>query len=312
MKREIGWDAITRDDDSVVTVSTFEGVHRRHQAILDYLETRADEHGGVSTVVSFDPHPRSVVHDESVDLLSTIDERGDLLEAYGVDRFVVIPFSKAFAHLPPVEYVEEILVGRIGLSEITVGYDHSFGRNRKGDVDLLRTLGAEHGFDVDVIPAQQVGPDVVSSSRVRQLLRGGEVDEAAELLGHLYSIEGEVEEGAGRGQQIGYPTANVNVAHEAKLIPQIGVYLTRVHRTSDGTRHWGMMNVGRRPTFDEMDVTAEVHLLDFSGDLYGEELRVEFLQRLRDEQKFESADALAVQLSEDEHHCRQAIEVLTD
>lgn len=312
MKREIGWDEITRNDDSVVTVGTFDGVHRGHQAILDYLEMRAEDRGGISTVVSFDPHPRSVVHDAQVDLLSTIDERGDLLEAYGVDRFVVIPFSQEFADVPAVEYVEDILVGRIGLSEITVGYDHSFGRDREGDVELLRTLGKDHGFDVDVIPAQQVGPDVVSSSRVRQLLRGGDVERAAELLGRPYSVEGEVEEGAGRGRQIGYPTANVNVAHEAKLIPHIGVYLTRVHRPADGTDHWGMMNVGRRPTFDEMDVTAEVHLLDFSGDLYGEQLRVEFLQRLRDEQKFESAEALTVQLSKDEHHCRQAIEALTD
>ncbi|PEN15095.1 riboflavin biosynthesis protein RibF [Longibacter salinarum] len=308
MKREIGWDNISRDDSSVLTVGTFDGVHRGHQAIISYLKQRAEERGGTATVVSFDPHPRSVVHGREVDLLSTVEERGDLLEHFGVDRFVVVPFTKAFAHLPPVEYVEEILVQRIGLCEITVGYDHAFGRNREGDVDLLRELGKTHDFEVDVIPAQQIGSDVVSSSRVRSLLRGGEVSSAAELLGRPYDMRGTVEEGAKRGRTIGYPTANIDVSDARKLVPKIGVYAVRVHRPSAGETHAGMMNIGRRPTFDGMDVTAEVHIFDFEADLYGETIRVEFLRRLRNEQKFESADELATQLSRDEEHCRQVIE----
>jgi len=308
MKREIGWDHISRDDTSVLTVGTFDGVHRGHQAIIGYLADRAQERGGTATVVSFDPHPRSVVRDRDVDLLSTLTERGDLLEHYGVDRFVVIPFTKAFAHLPPVEYVEDILVSRIGLAEITVGYDHAFGRNREGDVDLLRKLGDTHGFDVDVIPAQQVGMNIVSSSRVRALLRDGDVRDAYELLGRPYDLRGTVEEGAKRGRQIGYPTANLDISDPRKLVPKIGVYAVRVHRSATGETLAGMMNIGRRPTFDGMDVTVEVHMLDYSADVYGETLRVEFLRRLRNEKKFGSADELAAQLSRDENHCRQVIE----
>lgn len=308
MKREIGWDNISRDDASVLTVGTFDGVHRGHQAIIDYLRVRADERGGVATVMSFDPHPRSVVHDRDVDLLSTVEERGDLLAHYGVDRFVVVPFTDAFAHLPPVEYVEDILVRRIGLCEITVGYDHAFGRNREGDVDLLREMGRRHDFEVDVIPAQEVDADVVSSSRVRSLLREGDVGGAASLLGRPYDLRGTVEKGAQRGRKIGYPTANIEVSDPRKLIPKLGVYAVRVQRPATGATRAGMMNIGRRPTFDGMDVTAEVHILDFEDNLYGETLRVEFLRRLRDEEKFSSADELAAQLSRDENHCREVIE----
>ncbi len=307
MKREIGWEEISRDSASVLTVGTFDGVHRGHQAIIKYLKRRADERGGTATVMSFDPHPRSVVHDRDVDLLSTLEERGDLLQHYGVDRFVVVPFTREFANLSARTYVEEILVHRIGLAEITIGYDHAFGRNREGGVDLLREMSAVHGFEVDVIPAKEVEADVVSSSRIRSLLRAGDASSAAHLLGRPYGLRGRVEHGEGRGRTIGYPTANIELGDPRKLIPRRGVYAVRVHRPSTGAMLDGMMNIGRRPTFDGMDVTAEVHVLDFEDDLYGETLRVEFLRRLRDEQKFESADHLARQLSDDENHCRQVI-----
>ena len=307
MKREIGWEEISRDSASVLTAGTFDGVHRGHQAIIEYLKRRADERGGTATVMSFDPHPRSVVHDRDVELLSTLEERGDLLEYYGVERFVVVPFTREFANLPARTYVEEILVNRIGVTEITIGYDHAFGRNRKGDVDLLREMGSVHGFEVDVIPAKEVEADVVSSSRVRSLLREGNATGAAKLLGRPYDVRGIVEHGEGRGRTIGYPTANIELSDPRKLVPKLGVYAVRVHRPRTGATLDGMMNIGRRPTFDGMDVTAEVHVLDFKDDLYGETLRVEFLRRLRDEQKFESADHLARQLSDDEDHCRQVI-----
>lgn len=307
MKREIGWEEISRDTSSVLTAGTFDGVHRGHQAIIDYLKRRADERGGTATVMSFDPHPRAVVHDRDVELLSTLEERGDLLEHYGIDRFVVIPFTREFANLPARQYVEEILVNRIGLAEITIGYDHAFGRNREGDVALLRSMGETHGFEVDVIPAKEVDAGVVSSSRIRSLLREGDASGAAKLLGRPYDLRGTVEHGEGRGRTIGYPTANIELRDARKLIPKLGVYAVRVHRLSTGATHSGMMNIGRRPTFDGMDVTAEVHILDVEADLYGETLRVEFLRRLRDEQKFESADHLVRQLSNDEDHCRQVI-----
>ncbi|HKL88420.1 MAG TPA: bifunctional riboflavin kinase/FAD synthetase [Salinibacter sp.] len=308
MKREIGWDEIDPDPQSVLTVGTFDGVHRGHQAIIEYLRTRSREKEGVSTLVSFDPHPRSVVHGKDVPLLTTVRERADILEELGIDRLVVIPFSEEFAQLKPEKYVTEVLVQRIGLQEITVGYDHRFGRNRAGDVDLLRKLGPDYGFQVDVIPAQEVDHDVVSSRRIRTVLREeGDVGKAEELLGRPYQLEGVVARGEGRGRQIGYPTANLALQDARKLIPKRGVYATLV-QLPDGSRHGGMMNIGRRPTFDGMDVTVEVHLFDFDGDLYGERLSVQFLQRLRDEQKFDSPDALVMQLSEDEQHCKSIVE----
>lgn len=311
MDFEYGLDDITPDANSVVTVGTFDGVHRGHQAIIDYLIARAEKQSGRSTVVSFDPHPREVVHGDPVSLLTTVDERASLLEEHGLDRFVVIPFTEDFAQLSAVDYVEKILLERIGLKEIVVGYDHRFGRDREGDRDLLEKLGSKHGFSVDVIPAQDVDDDVVSSSRIRSLLdEEGKVEEAATHLGRCYMLRGTVERGAGRGRKIGYPTANLAISDQRKLIPKIGVYATLVEIEGRPGRHGGMMNIGRRPTFDEMDVTVEVHLLDFEGDLYGETLTVEFLRRLRDEQKFESVDALAMQLSEDETHCKKVIRSL--
>jgi riboflavin kinase/FMN adenylyltransferase len=308
MKREIGWDAITRDADSVLTVGTFDGVHRGHRAIIEYLLRRAGEQGGTSTLVSFDPHPRSVVHDQEVPLLTTVEERAAILEALGLDRLVVIPFSESFARLGPEAYVEEVLVDRIGLREITVGYDHRFGSDRDGDVDLLQALGETHGFDVDIIPAQEIDHQVVSSSRIRELLlEGGRVERARDLLGRPYALTGTVERGEGRGRQIGYPTANLVVPDARKVVPKTGVYATRV-TLPGGAEHWGMLNIGTRPTFDGMDETVEVHVLDFTGDLYGESLRVQFLQRLRDEHKFESVAALKTQLSEDKRHCKQVVE----
>lgn len=311
MKREFGLDATTADDNAVVTVGTFDGVHRGHQAILRYLIDRAERQNGLSTVVSFDPHPREVVHNESVPLLTTVEERAKLLEESGLDRFVVIPFTQSFAQLGPEAYVEEILLGHVGLKEIMIGYDHRFGRNREGDKALLERLGQAHGFTVDVIPPQEVDHDVVSSSRVRELLADeGDIQRATEMLGHPFSLAGTVERGEGRGRKLGFPTANLSLHDERKLVPQIGVYATRVQVGDTRPLYGGMMNIGRRPTFDGMDVTVEVHLLDFEGNLYGEAMRVEFLQRLRDEQKFDSPDALVAQLSRDQEHCRTVLDTI--
>lgn len=310
MKREIGWENIEHDDQSVVTVGTFDGVHRGHQVIIEHLRLRAEEQSGTSTLISFDPHPRSVVGNSDVPLLTTVDRRADLLKELGIDRFVVIPFTDEFAALSPTAYVEEVLVDRIGLQEITVGYDHRFGRRREGDVSLLRECGDEYGFDVDVIPAQKIDHDIVSSRHIRELVgEQGAVAEAADFLGRPYQLGGVVARGEGRGREMGYPTANIVLDDPRKLVPKRGVYATTVTGPK-GNEYGGMMNIGRRPTFDEMEVTVEVHLFDFEGDLYGDRLSVQFLRRLRDEQKFDSPDALAMQLSEDERHCRTIVEEL--
>ncbi len=307
MKRQFGLNEIARDDRSVLTVGTFDGVHLGHQAILDYLKDRAAKVGGCSVVVSFDPHPREVVLGEHVPLLTTLDERADILESFGIDRFVVLPFTRDLSNLGPDAYVEQILIGTVGLREVVIGYDHRFGRNRAGSRETLEALGAEHGFSVDVIPAQLVRETTVSSSAIRKLLADeGDVAKATTLLGRPYFLTGAVVRGDGRGRTMGYPTANLRIDGTRKLIPRVGVYAVRVEH--DGKRWGGMVNVGRRPTFEtDGALGVEVHLFDFHRDLYGDTLRVAFAARTRDEVRFDGPEALVAQLRDDEAQSRRVL-----
>lgn len=308
MERYFGLDGIRRAEEAVVTVGTFDGVHVGHQAILRYLVRRAAQRRAPSVLVTFDPHPREVVHGEEVPLLTTVEERGDAVEALGVDRFVVVPFTGTFAKLPPEAFVRDVLVGRIGLGEVVVGYDHGFGRGRSGDRTLLETLGAELGFAVDVMPPQSVGEDVVSSSEIRcALVEEGDVTRAAALLGRRYVLEAEVVRGDGRGRTIGFPTANLEGMHPRKVVPRQGVYAVVGRRLSTGRAYGGMMNIGRRPTFEGEDLRLEVHLFDFEETLYGERLRVEFVEWIREERRFGGVEALVEQLSADQMRCKQAL-----
>ena len=311
MKRQFGFDEIRRDDCSVLTVGTFDGVHLGHQAILAYLKERAATVDGCSVVVSFDPHPREVVLGEHVGLLTTLDERADLLERFGIDRFVVLPFTRDLSNLEPEAYVEQVLIEMIGLREVVIGYDHRFGRNRSGSRETLEALGATHGFSVDVIPEQIVRETTVSSSAIRRLLGDeGDVAAAAALLGRSYFLTGTVVRGDGRGRTIGYPTANLRIRSDRKLVPRAGVYAVHVERSGEqGEEQWaGMMNVGRRPTFEaDGALGVEVHLFDFEGDLYGDTLRVSFVERIRDEMKFDGPESLVAQLRADEERSRQVL-----
>lgn len=309
MKRQVGLDQIVNDRTSVVTVGTFDGVHVGHRTILAYLVRRARDRGGSSVVLSFDPHPREVVTGEPMPLLTTIDERADAVESIGIDRFVIVPFTRAFSRLPAEAFVEDILVRRIGLREIVIGYDHAFGHDRRGDAALLKEMGEEHAFTVDVIPPQVVAEHVVSSTEIRKLLESeGDVVSAAGMLGRRYGLRGIVERGEGRGRTIGFPTANLAVEHPRKVIPARGVYAVRVGIESAGDLGLaGMMNIGVRPTFGAGQRTLEVHLLEFEGSLYGEVLRIEFVARMRDEQHFASKDELVQQLSRDRSRCKQLL-----
>ena len=306
MKREYGLEQIEKDGGSLVTVGTFDGVHVGHQAIVRYLVDRAQVRRRRSVVVSFDPHPREVLSGRTVPLLSTIDERAGYLEALDLDRFIVLPFTPAFATLSPEDFVQQILVDRIGIEEIVVGYDHGFGRGREGNVEVLRKLGAKLGFMVDVISAQSVHQHVVSSTAIRRLLtEEGAARQAAEMLGRPYPLSGAVVHGDGRGRTIGYPTANIAVDHPRKVIPKRGVYAVEVCLIGEEGRYGGMMNIGYRPTFDSAaQLHLEVHLFDFDRSLYGRTLSLAFVKRLRDEQKFGSIDALVAQLAEDERQSR--------
>jgi riboflavin kinase / FMN adenylyltransferase len=308
MTREFGLENVVRDPASIVTVGTFDGVHVGHQAVLQYLKDRAKQQGGRSVVVTFNPHPREVVHGEEVPLLTTVEERAEVLASFGIDRFVCIRFTPEFARLEAREFVEDILVGQVGLREIVIGYDHGFGRGREGDRQLLVELGAQHDFAVDVIPAQVVSEHVVSSTQIRAALEAGDVATAAEMLGRPHSVEGTVVPGDGRGRGIGYPTANIVPTDSRKVLPARGVYA--VHVEVGGTSYGAMANIGIRPTFGGDGLHLEAHVFDFEGDLYGQTVRVSFRERLREEKRFASADELRAQLSRDGERCRAVLEAL--
>ncbi|HMB92216.1 MAG TPA: riboflavin biosynthesis protein RibF, partial [Rhodothermales bacterium] len=229
-----------------------------------------------------------------------------------VDRFIVLPFTREFAALPPEAFVEQILVDKVGLQEIVIGYDHGFGRGRRGDSALLETLGDRFGFSVDVIPAQVLEAHVVSSTEIRRLLMSeGDVARAAEMLGRSYELSGTVIHGDARGKTIGFPTANIQVQHVSKAIPLRGVYAVRAQVDDEAEMLGGMMNIGIRPTFEGTERRLEVHLFNTDRDLYDRQLRIEFVERIRDERKFDGIEALKQQLSEDRSRCKRALETLS-
>lgn len=296
---------------SVVTIGAYDGVHRGHQSVIGEVRRRAEAAGAHSVVVTFDRHPASVVRPESAPrLLTDLDQKLELLEATGVDATVLVEFDEAQAAEAPEEFVERVLVRCLGALQIVVGADFHFGNRRRGNVALLRELGARHGFDVEPVELLERGDGVaepVSSTAIRRALAGGQVELAAELLGRPFQARGPVEQGDQRGRTIGFPTANVAVPASICL-PADGVYAGWYVRP-DGDRRACAINLGRRPTFYEHAQTSllEAHLIDFSGDLYGERARVEFTHFLRSERKFDGIDALVGQLKHDIDHARDLL-----
>jgi riboflavin kinase/FMN adenylyltransferase len=308
MKVERYPDGVTRDPASVVTIGVFDGVHLGHQAILERVVQRAVETDSLPAVVTFDPHPQEVVAGEIVPLLTTQRERIDLLSGVGISRVIVVRFDEAFSRLAPDEFVEQILFGRIGCREVVLGYDHGFGRGRSGDVGMLRKLAAKLGFEVHEMEARTTDHTPISSSQIRKMLMvEGDVQGVRGLLGRPYSVSGEVIKGDGRGKVIGYPTANIAVGNRRKIIPLRGVYAVRVTVAAEAATHSGMMNIGFRPTFDGAGLRLEVHVFGLDRNLYGDRLQIEFVERIRDERKFDNVEDLKSQLKQDEERCRHAL-----
>lgn len=295
------------DKGTVATVGTFDGVHRGHWAVLQEIRERAEAAGRRSVLVTFDPHPLRIVRPEHAPLLLTTPvEKKEILAESGLDYAVFISFTQALSRYEPRRFVEEILVGRLGVEELVIGYDHGFGRDREGDPDTLKKIGDDLGFAVDVVAPISVGDEAVSSSRIRQLLLEGRVRAAGSFLGRPYSIRGVVVRGEGRGKGLGFATANLQVAERDKLIPPEGIYAVRgVLR--DGT-HTGALHLGPRPTFKGSPPSVELHLLDFERDIYGEEVRVDFIERIRGIEPFETVDALVDQIREDVARARAIVE----
>lgn len=296
-------------DRPILTIGTFDGVHLGHKVIIDRINEIAKEEGGESVLLTFHPHPRSVVSDaKGIELLSTMEERLDRLKKAGLQHVIVYPFTLEFSRVSALEYVRDLLVNKIGVHTAVVGYDHHFGRNREGDINLFKELAETYDFKVVEIDAQMISDVNVSSTKVRHGLKEGEVTKVNSYLGYDYRVSGTVVKGDGRGRSLGFPTANILPSDSDKLIPAKGVYAVSVE--IDGGVYHGMLNIGTRPTFkneNESLAILEVNILDFDQNIYGQKITIEFKGRIRSERKFDSAESLKMQITEDK---RKVMEIL--
>lgn len=284
---------------TVVTIGTFDGVHRGHRKIVDRLIASAQGNDLESVVLTFFPHPRMVVQKGSnIKLINTIEERVQLLEATALDHLIVHPFTHEFSRLSAEEFVEEILVKQLNAKRVIIGYDHHFGRNRNANIDDLRKFGKQYGFDVEEISKQDIDDVAISSTKVRKALEGGDLALANEFLGSKFLLTGVVSKGKGLGRKLNYPTANLKIAEDYKLIPAKGVYVVR--STIENTLYYGMMSIGTNPTVGGDALTIETFFFDMNMDLYDKKIQIEVLTRIRDEKKFDNLDQLVTAMKNDE------------
>ena len=280
-----------------VTIGNFDGVHLGHQWLFAEVASRAYRSGGLSVAITFDPHPLQVLRSGGIRLISSIDQKKELIALAGIDVLVIIPFTPAFAATPAEVFVDEILLKIIGMNDLVVGYDYAFGKGRSGDANFLKQQGAAKGFPVTVIEAHYEAGVLVSSSKIRELIAGGDVRAARALLGRSYQIRGRVQVGKQRGgKEVGFPTANLALSAD-DLVPRRGVYVCQV--ICDGQCYGSVMNVGNNPTFGEDVLVAETHIFDFDRDIYDQSIKINMLDFLRDEKKFSSVSELSAQIARD-------------
>jgi riboflavin kinase / FMN adenylyltransferase len=272
-------------------------VHLGHQRLFDVVEQRAYHSHGTSVAITFNPHPLQILRPGGIKLISTCEQKIELIGLSGIDVLLIIPFTRDFAATSAVEFVDEILLKRIGVKHLFIGYDYAFGKGRTGDIPFLKRQGEEKGFSVTVIEAYHEDNILISSTKVRELVAAGNMSETRKLLGRCYQLRGEVQRGKQRGgKEIGFPTANLHVDEE-DLIPKYGVYACQV--ISDGKCYGGVINIGFNPTFSENKLIAEVHIFDFNQDIYGKPIKVNLLQFLREERKFSGIEELSAQIARD-------------
>ncbi|MEP7168881.1 MAG: bifunctional riboflavin kinase/FAD synthetase [Bacteroidota bacterium] len=286
---------------AIVTIGTFDGVHIGHQKIINRVNEIAKATGGESVVLTFFPHPRMVLYpdDHGLVLLNTLEEKKQLIKQYGVQHLIVHPFSQKFSRTSVTEYIRDILVNKIGTKKLVIGYDHHFGRNREGTLLDLQELGIVYNYEVEEIPEQDIHEVAVSSTKIRDSLLKGDVAAAREFLGHDYSLSGIVVKGKELGRTLGFPTANIHVPENYKLIPAKGIYAVTLEIQNSAKHEIGMLSIGTRPTFDDGEISIEVNILNFDKNIYGERITVFFKSRLRDELKFDSAAELVKQMEQD-------------
>jgi len=295
-----------KNQASVITIGTFDGVHIGHKLILERLINDARLSDRVAAVLTFFPHPRMVLQkDSDLKLLNTIEEKKKILEELGIDFLIIQPFTKTFSRLSATAFVRDMLVNALHAKKIIIGYDHRFGRNRNANINDLIAFGNALDFEVEEIPAQEIEAVAVSSTKIRNALLEGDVATANAYLGYSYMLSGKIIKGKGLGRQLGYPTANLRIKETYKLIPKNGAYVIKSHLK--GREVYGMMNIGYNPTVDGEKQSIEIHFLDFEEDLYNQNLQVNILEWIREEQKFNTLDELKEQLHKDQITTRRII-----
>jgi len=297
-------------DNSIVTIGTFDGVHRGHKKLLQKLIQIRNQKGGKSVVFTFEPHPRKVLFPDQNDLqlLSNLDEKLELIKKENIDIVVVFPFTTVFSQIEPECFIREILAGKLNVNTLVIGYDHKFGKDRKGDINTFKNNASKYNFSVEEIPAEEINDINISSTNIRRALFAGDVKSAAEFLGYTYFINGYVVHGKKMGKKISFTTANIVLGDKDKLIPKNGVYLVGVE--VKGFKGFGMMNVGTNPTTDtDEKIKLEVNIFNFDKDIYGEAIKVEFIERLRDEKKFNSIGELVAAIKNDEANCKRILNI---
>ncbi|MEI7811585.1 MAG: bifunctional riboflavin kinase/FAD synthetase [Ignavibacteria bacterium] len=305
-------DEIVKDNNTTVTIGTFDGFHRGHQNIIDLLVNHVRLFGGRSLLITFEPHPRSVLSkDFQLKLLTTPEEKLKLIENSGVQNVLVMKFNHEFSELTYEEFVKNLIIGKIGIKELIMGHDHCLGKDRGGDENRIMLLGRKFGFSVQPVPAVRILDEVVSSTKIRQALLSGDIEKANNFLGCCYSFSGNVVHGAERGRTLGFPTANIELNDKNKIIPANGVYF--VEAEVAGSKHYGIMNIGIRPTFSDVaGVMIEIHILNFDKDIYTQNFRVNIIRKIRDEIKFSSVDRLIEQINSDKQTAFEIINKITN
>ena len=292
------------DTKSILTIGTFDGVHVGHQKIIKALVKEAHNKKLLANVLTFFPHPRMVLQkDVQIKLIDTLAEKETFLRELGVDTLIIHPFSKEFSRLSALEFTRDILVNQLKISELFIGYDHRFGKNREATVADLTSFGKTYDFKVNIIPAQDVSAITVSSTKIRTAISDGDFIKVVDFLGRFFKLSGTVTKGQSLGRTISFPTANLLIDSQHKIIPPKGVYLVSIFHHEN--QYYGMMNIGTRPTLNGDKQTIEVHIFEFDKNIYDSTLTIHFIEKIRDEQKFESLDALKKQLIKDKEICKR-------
>ncbi len=293
---------VQTNNKTVVTLGTFDGLHLGHQKIIKTVVDKASGNGGRSFLITFEPHPRNIISkDYKLELLTTINEKTEILNQLGIENLLIINFTKKFSQLSPEQFIKKYLIDGLGASNIIIGYDHHFGKGRGGDAVTIKELGREYKFDVTVVEPFDLEGETVSSTKIRNALNEGNLSDANKMLGRFYSFSGTVVSGDKRGRQLGFPTANIKLDEENKLLPSLGIYL--VEFIVETQKHFGLLSIGKRPTFyNSGSIVPEVYIYDFNADIYGKHVTINMVERIRGEEKYSSPEKLIEQMNKDKQN----------